>query len=380
MLKAVVTVTSLGLLIIYVLLLTIAYPRVCWLKHRPTDIETFTARSHTHLHRQRPASSCSAVSRLNLMPMPSTVQMINTTNLVQLPSQIRIESKRVLPQSMLSSSQDASFTLVVDFSASSDEHVYPELGIDESYQLNITSGQHASLFARTSVGIVRGLATFVQLQHQSNIPVPLFISDRPQFPWRGLMVDVARHFIPMSVIRRLIDDMQYVKMNVLHLHLSDDQGFRLESRVHPRLHDPHDFYSQADMRLLVEYARQRAIRIVPEFDVPAHTTSWFVGYPSLAAARKPLFQVEQNWGVMNGTMDVTLETTYDFLDRFFRELVDLFPDAFVHIGGDECQPNEWLESASIRKFIQDKQMNNHHGLQAYFNERIEKMLNKYNRE
>jgi hexosaminidase len=314
------------------------------------------------------------------MPMPMQVIFINKTKQYRIPPIIRIESKRSLPFSIPPSSLNASFTLFIDYSMDMKSNAYPDLGIDESYQLNITSHHHASLIAKTYVGVIRGLSTFEQLQHQDNIPIPLLIVDKPRFVWRGLLLDVARHFIPISIIKQTIDFMKLVKMNVLHLHLSDDQGFRLQSKRFPRLHDPHEFYSQSEIQTLIEYARQHAVRIIPEFDMPAHTASWFVGYSHLASSDKSSYQLEKTWGVHNATMDVTRQSTYDFLEKFFSEMTQIFSDEFFHIGGDECAPYEWMESEHIQKFMKDKKLDNHQSLQAYFTERIEKILKKFNRE
>jgi hexosaminidase len=153
---------------------------------------------------------------------------------------------------------------------------YPKLDDDESYTLNITR-RGAYLSALSFTGVIRGLSTFVQLiqrepsSEQSYIPL-ISIVDRPRFPWRGLMLDVSRHWMPVSVIERTLNAMELCKLNVLHLHLSDDQGFRVESLQHQLLHDKKDFFTQEEIRYLVEYARQRRIRIVPEFDIPGHTT------------------------------------------------------------------------------------------------------------
>lgn len=153
---------------------------------------------------------------------------------------------------------------------------YPELNEDESYTLNVTE-TGSSLSAITLTGIVRGLSTFVQLIERDKSSGTAFIPcvnivDRPRFPWRGLLLDVSRHWMPIAVIERTLNAMELSKMNVLHLHLSDDQGFRVESMVYPLLHDRKDYFSQKDIRHLVEYAAQRRIRLIPEFDIPGHTT------------------------------------------------------------------------------------------------------------
>ncbi|CAF1335902.1 unnamed protein product [Rotaria sordida] len=257
---------------------------------------------------------------------------------------------------------------------------YPKLGEDESYKLNITkTGSY--LYSLSLTGIIRGLSTFVQLieQHESSntFYIPLVnIIDRPRFMWRGLLLDVSRHWMPVPVIERTLNTMELSKFNVLHLHLSDDQGFRVESIKYNLLHDRKDFFTQKDIKYLVEYARQRRIRIIPEFDIPGHTTSWFVGYPELASQSGP-YQLATRWGVMKPTMDPTKENTYIFLDKFFREMTKLFPDPYFHIGGDEVEGSQWTQSPTIQQFINEHNLKNNHGLQAYFNKRIQKLLKKY---
>lgn len=154
---------------------------------------------------------------------------------------------------------------------------YPNLDEDESYALSITN-TGISLRSDSLTGIIRGLSTFIQLIEKdttttNKVSVPYInIVDRPRFSWRGLMLDVCRHWLPISVITRTLDVMELSKLNVLHLHLSDDQGFRVESVRYPLLHDRRDYFSQKDIQYIIEYARQRRIRIVPEFDIPGHTT------------------------------------------------------------------------------------------------------------
>ncbi|CAF1277283.1 unnamed protein product [Rotaria sp. Silwood1] len=167
--------------------------------------------------------------------------------------------------------------LIIDCpSIKSNINKYPKLGEDESYRLNITKiGSY--LYASSSTGIIRGLSTFVQLierdisSEKTYIPL-VNIIDRPRFMWRGLLLDVSRHWMPVTVIERTLNAMELSKLNVLHLHLSDDQGFRVESIEYNLLHDRKDFFTQKDIQYLVEYARQRRIRIIPEFDIPGHTT------------------------------------------------------------------------------------------------------------
>ncbi len=163
---------------------------------------------------------------------------------------------------------------------------------DESYRLEINA-EGAFIYASASVGALRGIETFLQLIEPGarGFAVPMVaIDDYPRFPWRGLLIDSCRHWMPPEVIVRTLEAMATVKMNVLHWHLSEDQGFRVESRLFPRLHrmgSDGNYYSQETIRDIVSFARDLGIRVVPEFDMPGHTTSWLVGYPELASAPGP---------------------------------------------------------------------------------------------
>ncbi|HUB30390.1 MAG TPA: family 20 glycosylhydrolase [Terracidiphilus sp.] len=267
-------------------------------------------------------------------------------------------------------------TFVVTTNGASD--AVQKLGEDESYHLTITTSG-AELRAANPLGILHGLQTFLQLVHVTpqGFAVPaVTIDDSPRFPWRGLMIDAGRHFMPVPVIERNLDGMEAVKLNVFHWHLSEDQGFRAQSTVYPLLTKDGSngqFYTQQEIRDVIAYARDRGIRVVPEFDVPCHTTSWFVGYPQLASAPGP-FQVETRWGVMDPAMDPTRESTYQFLDRFFGEMAALFPDVYFHIGGDECNGKEWDANARIQAFMHTHNLKDNAALQSYFSGRVEKIV------
>ncbi|MGA9622921.1 MAG: family 20 glycosylhydrolase [Bryobacteraceae bacterium] len=258
---------------------------------------------------------------------------------------------------------------------------YPSLGEDESYQLDVAP-DGARLKAATVAGALHGLATFAQLAlpGAEGFHVPaIHIEDHPRFRWRGLMLDVSRHWMPLEVVERNLDAMAAVKLNVFHWHLSDDQGFRAESRRFPRLQQlgsDGNFYTQADIRHVVAYARDRGIRVVPEFDMPGHTNSWLVGYPELASAPGP-YSIGRTWGVYDGALDPTREETYEFLDAFLGEMTQLFPDPYFHIGGDEVNGKQWSQSSSIQAFAKEHNLEGTRGLQVYFNQRIQKLLQKY---
>ncbi|MDD8017460.1 MAG: beta-N-acetylhexosaminidase [Bacteroidota bacterium] len=258
------------------------------------------------------------------------------------------------------------------------------LNEDESYRLDIT-GQHIFLKAVTDLGALHGLETLLQVLDSDSSGYffkGCSIIDAPKFPWRGLMLDVSRHFLPMDVIKRNIDGMAAVKLNILHLHLSEDQGFRVECKTFPKLHELGSdglYYTQVQIKEILAYANARGIRVIPEFDLPSHCTSWFVGYPELASQPGP-YTIERHWGVFNPTIDPTKETTYAFLDAFFKEMSQLFTDEYFHIGGDENTGKQWDDNPSIQKFKRDNKIADNHALQDYFINRVSKIFTKYNKK
>src|SRR5262249_10436465 len=168
-------------------------------------------------------------------------------------------------------------------------------------------------------------------------------------------LDVGRHFMPVELIKRELDGMAAVKLNVLHWHLTEDQGFRVECRKYPKLHQMGSdglFYTQDQIRDVISYARDRGIRVVPEFDMPGHSTSWFVGYPELASAPGP-YQIERTWGIMDPAFDPTREEVYTFIDGFIGEMAGLFPDDYIHIGGDESNGEHWKKNSAIQAFMRE---------------------------
>jgi hexosaminidase len=258
-----------------------------------------------------------------------------------------------------------------------------ELGEDESYQLNVTTSG-AELQAPTTLGVMRGLQTFLQLVEitPQGFAVPaVTIQDKPRFPWRGLMIDSSRHFMPVDVIKRNLDGMAALKLNVFHWHLSDNQGFRVESKKFPKLHELGSdglYYTQGQIRDVIAYARDRGIRVIPEFDMPGHSTAFFVGYPDLASGPGP-YSIERHWGIFDPAMDPTRESTYKFLDAFIGEMTHLFPDQFFHIGGDEVNGKQWDANPKIQEFMHAHNLKSNADLQAYFNERVQKIVAKHSK-
>ena len=256
-----------------------------------------------------------------------------------------------------------------------------ELGEGESYSLEVTPAG-AKLHAANPLGTLHGLQTFLQLVSvtANGFAAPaVSIQDEPRFPWRGLMIDSSRHFIPIEVIKRNIDGLEAVKMNVFHWHLSDNQGFRAESHKFPKLQENGSdglYYTQEEIRDVIAYARDRGVRVMPEFDMPGHSTAWFVGYPELASGTGP-YQIARKWGVFDPAMDPTNEKTYKFLNELIGEMAKLFPDQFFHIGGDEVNGKEWDANPNIQAFMQTHGIKNNEGLQAYFSQHVQDLVVKH---
>lgn len=272
-------------------------------------------------------------------------------------------------------------TLTVKTSGPSD--VIQHVSENESYHLVVTS-THAILTAPNPLGAMHGLQTFLQLVSVTpdGFEAPaVTIDDEPRFAWRGLMIDAGRHFQPMEVIKRNLDGMEAVKLNVFHWHLSEDQGFRAESKIYPLLTgkgSDGEYYTQAQMKEIVEYARNRGIRVVPEFDMPCHTTAWFVGYPDLASGKGP-YQIQTRWGIFPYAMDPSRESTFAFIGKFIGEMTTIFPDAYFHVGGDECNGKEWDANPRIQAFMREHHFKDNAALQSYFSARVQKIVAAHHR-
>jgi len=256
-----------------------------------------------------------------------------------------------------------------------------KLSEDESYEL-VISQSGAKLTAPNPLGILHGLQTFLQLVEitANGFAVPVVtIKDQPRFAWRGLLIDVGRHFIPLEVLKRNLDGMAAVKMNVLHWHLYDNEGFRVESKRFPKLQEAGSdglYYRQDEIREFVAYAHDRGIRVVPEFEMPGHSRSLFAGYPEVASGPRP-YTIEP--GGADAVMDPTREETYKFIDKFIAEMAKLFPDEYFHIGGDEVNGHQWDANPKIQAFIHAHGMKSNQDLQAYFNQRLQRILSKHHK-
>ncbi|MEH6593231.1 MAG: beta-N-acetylhexosaminidase [Halioglobus sp.] len=257
--------------------------------------------------------------------------------------------------------------------------IYPELESDESYALSV-SRDGIVISAPTTYGALHGLQTLRQLAAScaGNLCFPtVAIADKPALAWRGLMVDVVRHWIPVDAIKRQLDAMEAVKLNVLHWHLSDDQSFRVESKVYPLLHQrgsDGNYYSQSEILDIIDYAADRGIRVMPEFDLPGHSRSWQIAYPILASRPGQDYKLFEVATSFSDPLDPSREEVYQFIERLTKEMAALFPDRYFHLGGDEVNPDAWETNDAIRAFMQDQGLENHAALQAHFVQRYARII------
>ncbi|PYX46464.1 MAG: beta-N-acetylhexosaminidase, partial [Acidobacteria bacterium] len=333
--------------------------------------------------------------QLNLMPMPASVQQgsgqlivtqsfsvaVSGAHEASLDEEVQRFQIQLSRQTGIPFRPKSGAEPTLQIHSDHGRQAVQKLGEDESYEL-IVADSGAKLTAPTSLGVMRGLQTFLQLIEitPTGFAVPAAtIKDQPRFPWRGMLIDVSRHFIPIDVLKRNLDGMAAVKMNVLHWHLSDDQGFRVESKKFPKLTGMGSdgmFYTQEEIREFIAYAHDRGIRVMPEFDIPGHSRSWFMGYPELSSGSGPYTLEGGGPGYIDPIMDPTRESTYKFLEKFIAEMAKLFPDVYFHIGGDEVNGKQWDANPKIQEFIHAHGMKNNRDLQAYFNQRLQKIVAK----
>lgn len=331
-----------------------------------------------------------SLSQTAFLPVPQTSQILASST--ALPSSFRIEWRGY--RSALLNQAAARFeqrwnrrlqtvprpgpkaVLIVECRADDANFLHPSQ--KEAYSLTLKPGQ-VHLVADGPAGILHGLASLSQAVIGGPKGPRLAlgtIQDAPRFVWRGIMIDVARHFMTLDGLKRQIDGMEQVKLNVLHLHLSDNEGFRVESHLYPKLHEvgAHgQYYSQAQIGELVNYARDRGIRIVPEFDVPGHTLALLTAYPELASG--PITGANYI-SAMNSALNPAIPETYAFLDGLFGEMAGLFPDPYFHVGGDEVNGEHWAKNPQIQAFMASKGLASKVELEGYFHDQLTAQLRR----
>ncbi|MEO6799716.1 MAG: beta-N-acetylhexosaminidase, partial [Rhodanobacter sp.] len=264
----------------------------------------------------------------------------------------------------------------------------PSVHGEEAYRLTVTP-QRIEIAAADDRGLFWGVQTLRQLLppgHHATLSIPaVHIDDAPRYAWRGVMLDSARHFIPVALVKKQIDLLSRYKLNVLHWHLTDDQGWRIEIRKYPKLTSvgawrteadgsrSGGFYTQQQIRDVVEYARQRNVMVVPEIEMPGHASAAVAAYPSLSCP-KTAISVPRTWGVFTDIYCAGDETTFAFLHDVLNEVAELFPAPYIHIGGDEVPKQQWAQSATSQKRMHDEKLADVDALQSWFVQRIQRDL------
>lgn len=284
---------------------------------------------------------------------------------------------------------------------------------DEGYVLAITP-KKIVIKAKSAAGLFYAVQTIRQL-----LPVEIekerivegmvlsapacIIRDEPRFPYRGMHLDVGRHFFPPEVVKKYIDMIALHKMNIFHWHLTEDQGWRIEIKKYPKLtgvgafrketivgHGDTEpfvfdgkpyggFYTQEEIKDIVDYARSRFVTIIPEIEMPGHALAALASYPELSCTGGP-FEVYTRWGVVDDVYCAGKEETFNFLEDILSEVINLFPGKYIHVGGDECPKTRWEKCPLCQKRIKDEGLKDEHELQSYFIKRIEKFLNSKGRK
>ncbi|WP_087017948.1 family 20 glycosylhydrolase [Thaumasiovibrio subtropicus] len=269
--------------------------------------------------------------------------------------------------------------LIIDV-ADAPQHPVQNLDANEAYTIDVVD-QQITLSSPSPYGAIRGIETLLQLVESTatgyHIPA-VKIVDEPRFRWRGVSFDTSRHFIEFDVLLRQIDAMASAKMNVFHWHFWDDQGIRIQTDSWTRLWSETsdgNYYTKDQVRHLVEYARQRGIRVIPEVSLPGHASAVAHAYPHLMSGGEgQSYEQEREWGVFEPLMDPLNPELYEMLGDVFDEMIELFPDEYFHIGGDEPNYSQWINSEKHQAFIKENNIDGERGLQSYLNVKIEKML------
>lgn len=363
---------------------------------------------------------------ISIIPMPASLQKNSETFRVTSKTRIvaqkdHAEALRMAHLLAQKFNKAAGYNLTVAEEAENDlgkdviffttENAAPSLGA-EGYQLSVT--QDAVIIkAPEAAGLFYGLQTVNQLlpaEIESPFRVEnivwqmpgVEIEDKPRFKWRGMHLDVCRHFMPIEFVKEYIDNMAMHKLNTFHWHLTEDQGWRLEIKKYPKLTEvgawrkeslighaserprkfdgtPHGgYYTQEQAREIVEYARERFITVVPEIEMPGHAKAAIAAYPELGVTGEQV-EVATYWGVFPDIYNVE-ESTFSFLEDVLSEVMDIFPGEYIHIGGDEATKDQWEASEKIQQKIKELGLKDEHELQSYFIRRMEKFINSKGRK
>ncbi|HDM8045128.1 TPA: family 20 glycosylhydrolase [Vibrio campbellii] len=345
-----------------------------------------------------PTAAMTPNTDLNLMPYPQNVELgqgkitLDKSFSIYIKGydspRVQFNAKRTmdrlyrqtgLPMLNWHAESEKDATLVIDIRNAPKSEVQ-DINSDESYQLESRNGQ-IIIRSERPYGAFHGLETFLQLvtTDETGYFVPaVSIQDEPRFPWRGVSYDTSRHFIELYVILRQLDAMASAKMNVFHWHIWDDQAIRIQLDNYQKLWQDTadgDYYTKDEIRYVVNYARNLGIRVIPEISLPGHASAVAHAYPELMSGMgEQSYPHQRGWGVFEPLMDPTNPELYKMLASVFDEVVELFPDEYFHIGGDEPNYQQWKDNPKIQQFIKDNNLDGERGLQSYLNTKVEQML------
>ncbi len=368
-------------------------------------------------------SACSSHdgSKTPLIPKPNQINYHSETFDLTEKTVLVVEAAELLPGIEVFNERIANHSkskLKVAESGSADSNITIKLNSnlsEEGYHLEIA--KHSVIIeAATANGVFYALQTFLQMcpsdllteggKREFNYSVTTAtIDDSPQFPWRGMMLDVSRHFFTKEEVKELIDYLAFHKINVFHWHLVDDQGWRIEIKKYPKLtevgawrvdreHLPWSarpqmkegekatyggFYTQDEIKEVVEYAQKRFVTVVPEIEMPGHTTSSLAAYPEYSCTGGPFNVVPGGLWPITDIYCAGNDATFSFIEDVLTEVMDLFPSKYIHIGGDEANKAEWEKCPKCQARIKKEKLADEHALQSYFIKRIEKFLMANNR-
>ncbi|PKF73260.1 family 20 glycosylhydrolase [Chryseobacterium sp. PMSZPI] len=347
-----------------------------------------------------------AQNKLNLIPYPQNIQV--SEGAFSIPSVLSISNDLPKNETEYLKKRLASILPLKEVKKADAQLVYSQLpkmpvGKEETYILEISPKQ-IQIKSYTKQGYFLALQTLIQLfeEHQTDKKLPVVkIEDQPKFAWRGMHLDVCRHFFTVDEVKQYIDYLAMYKLNTFHWHLTDDQGWRIEIKKYPKLtqigskrkesmigayvdntfdgkpYGPY-FYTQDQIKDVIKYAQDRHITIVPEIEMPGHALAALSAYPELACTKGP-FEPATKWGVFDDVF-CPKDETFKFLENVLDEVIQLFPSQYIHIGGDECPKIRWKECTHCQELIKKNNLKDEHGLQSYFIQRIEKYVNSKGRK
>ena len=350
-------------------------------------------------------------TRLSVMPLPERVDY--KESVVTLPQNVTVSQN--IPAStsqLLKSTLEEKLSLSA--SDASNDHAFIRVKQEsdlakEAYRLTVTK-EGACIYYSTETGLLWGIQTLRQTLEQANFftsgnskYLPMVdIKDAPKYDWRGFHIDVVRHMFTVDYLKKVIDCLSFYKINKLHLHLTDDQGWRIEIKKYPELtrvgsvrgetlighhhtsseydKTPHGgYYTQKQIREIVKYAADRYITVIPEIELPGHAVAALTSYPWLGCKGEG-YEVRRRWGISKEVFCPGKETTFEFLQNVFAEVLELFPSEFIHIGGDECPKDSWKQCPLCQERIRTEGLKDEFELQSYTVRRMEKWLREHGRK